>query len=126
MTAALVTMFALACDCHMNPKTAYRTVRNWQRRFLDREPDAAGMASWSYLLKRGDNPRSVLAKFLSTDEYYRHCGGTTEAFVARIFKDFRRSASVLAQWQRWAANRDRHVVVSAFLEAVLVGGRLKR
>jgi hypothetical protein len=97
----------------------YKLVRNWQRHYLDRKPDPSTVASWGYLLRRGDSTDRVLASFLATNEYYRHSGASTKEFVQTLVYDLtgrKPAGNELAAWTQWASGRDRATVASALIQ----------
>lgn len=62
-------------------------VREWYRRYLGREGDPGGVATWVDSLRQGNPPDVVLATILASDEYYGRAGGSPEGLVQRLFAD---------------------------------------
>jgi hypothetical protein len=69
--------------------------------FLGRAADTGALAYWLPQLEHGASQRELFSVVLSSDEYFRHVGGTNDAYVKGLFHDvLGRSASAadLAAW----------------------------
>lgn len=62
-------------------------VRDWYRRYLGREGDPGGVATWVESLRSGNAPEATLASILASDEYTRRAGGSPENVVRTLFLD---------------------------------------
>jgi hypothetical protein len=92
-------------------------VRSWYRTYLNREPDPQ-WAVWVDAVRNGQEPNSVLASILSSQEYYDKAGGTPEGFVQTLFRDVtgrRPTPSEMDYWVRRTYDRDRTDVAYAVL-----------
>src|SRR5262245_3340968 len=69
------------------PEYRERIVRAWYRLYLQREPDAGGLAQWVGELDRGTAPEAVQATLLGSDEYYKLHGGTLPRWLASLYRD---------------------------------------
>lgn len=69
------------------PEDPAELVRSWYRRYLNREGDAGGVATWVNSLRQGNPPESTLATILASDEYFRKAGGSFEGLVHTLFLD---------------------------------------
>jgi hypothetical protein len=105
-------------------------VREWYRRFLDREPDPSGFRYQLDRLREGHPPEDVLAGILGSDEYYRRAGGRPAAFVQELFLDLTGRPPTPAERQQWSrltlirGRRDvAHALLLRFPDAVRPGGR---
>jgi hypothetical protein len=95
-------------------------VRAWHRQFLHREPDPRDVSGWTYWFRLGRSRTQVLAAILSTDEYYRHAGATTEGFVQSLFADTGQGEHGQAELSRWlsrARGMSREGLAASFLAA---------
>lgn len=76
-------------------------VQSWYRQFLRRNADP--MASvWINQLAGGEEPESVLAQILSTDEYYARAGGNPAGFVRRLQLDLTGQPPRGDETRRWS------------------------
>jgi len=92
-------------------------VRAWHRQFLHREPDARSVAAWSYWFRLGHSEQEVLAAVLSTDEYYRRAGGTSEGLVLAMFEDGAQGQLTHEGRQALLRRaRDREALAAAFVQ----------
>ena len=62
-------------------------VFHWYRAFLRRDPDPAGARFWANRLRRGNDPNTVLAGILGSEEYYQRAGSRPDRFVVQLFVD---------------------------------------
>jgi hypothetical protein len=95
-------------------------VRAWHRQFLHREPAPRDVSGWSYWFRLGRTRTQVLAAILSTDEYYRYAGATSEGFVDTLFADARlgeRAAAERSTWLSRARTMSRESLAATFLAA---------
>jgi hypothetical protein len=99
------------------PDRAEDLVRSWYRKFLNREPDPL-WSVWVGQVRGGQDPHSVLATILSSEEYYSKGGATPEGFVRSLFQDLTGrppSPREMDPWVHRAYERDRTDVAYALL-----------
>jgi hypothetical protein len=82
----LVALSPLSAQGDRAP-TNVALVKSWYRYYLRREPDPAEVQAWTNLLRSGRDPNRLLAKFLSSDEYYNQVGKSPEAWVKAVYQD---------------------------------------
>jgi hypothetical protein len=95
-------------------------VRAWYRQYFHREPEPRSVAVWSYLFSLGNSREAVLARMLSTDEYFRSAGGTAEGLVAGWFEDGAAnepSPEARNAWAERARSLDRQSLATQFVQA---------
>jgi hypothetical protein len=64
-----------------------RFVTDAYQRYLKRDPDAAGLASWVSELQSGLTDERLEASFIGSPEYILNHGGTGEAWVTGLYQD---------------------------------------
>jgi hypothetical protein len=65
---------------------ATRQVAAWYQRNLDRYPDP-GAREWVDRLRPGQDPLTVEASILASDEYWYRAGGNTGGWIDLLFRD---------------------------------------
>ena len=103
---------------YANPNDLQTQVANWYRRFLNREPDPSGLATWVESLRSSNAPERTLATILGSAEYYAKGGNTPDGFIRTLYRDLLgRDATEgeLAFWMRRIYHQDRTDVAYAFL-----------
>jgi hypothetical protein len=98
---------------------ADRQVRDWYKRYLQREAGAASR-TWSDQLRQGADPTDVEAGILASDEYYDRHGGWEPGFVQGLYRDVlgrRASHAEVDLWLNALQNLygDRHALATQFL-----------
>jgi hypothetical protein len=76
-------------------------VQTWYRKYLHREPDPDGIATWVNALSSGQTPEAVLATLLGSQEYYDRCGDTPDGFVRIAFQDITGRAPTPSEYAYW-------------------------
>jgi hypothetical protein len=64
-----------------------RVVTAAYQRYLKRDPEAAGLASWVSALQSGLTDERLEASFIGSPEYIHNHGGTGEAWVTGLYQD---------------------------------------
>lgn len=82
----VLSMQARRFDERRSP-TPEALVRKWYNRFLNREPEQAGLVGWTSELNRGASRESVMARIIGSDEYWQKSGSTAEGFVRGVYWD---------------------------------------
>src|SRR5690242_12012544 len=82
----LLTLGLTAFEASAQTQREYDTVRGWYERYLGREPDEGGWASWADQLARRPS-NDVLADLLASPEYYQRHGNTPEGFVLGLYNE---------------------------------------
>lgn len=62
-----------------------RTIRLYYHRFLDRTPNAEGLAFWTEFLSSGKSHEDLITAMLSSDENMERLGRSNDAFVRNLF-----------------------------------------
>jgi Domain of unknown function (DUF4214) len=126
LVLALLSLFAppalaqyyLPTYRYANPDDLQNQVANWYRRFLNREPDPGGLATWVEGLRSGNSPERTLASILGSPEYYAKSGNTPDGFIHTLYRDLlgrEPTESEFAFWLRRMYHQDRTDVAYAFL-----------
>lgn len=64
-----------------------RLANEWVKTYLGRQPTEKELSILRQRLRTGANPLAVQSSILSSDEYYKKCGGTTNGFIHGLFMD---------------------------------------
>ena len=100
------------------PERPEELVRSWYEKFLNREPDPDGLATWAGAIRNGQPPEQVLAGILNSDEYYAKAGNSPEGFIETLFQDVvgrRPTDREFDYWVRRAYRESRTDVAYALL-----------
>jgi hypothetical protein len=85
------------------PAQPEQLVTSWYRRYLNREPDPGGLATWTNALRSGNSSEMTLASILSSDEYFSKGGGTPEGFIRTLFADVAGRQPTAVELDMWLA-----------------------
>jgi surface antigen len=91
----------LALEIEAGAEYRTRLVQTMYTTFLHRSADPRGLNGWIAQLQNGAPDEQVLASIIGSDEYYSRAGGTTGAFLSRVYQDVLHraiDASGLAAW----------------------------
>lgn len=98
-----------------------RLINDAYRRYLGRDAEAAGMASWLAFLRAGSTFQNMEAGFLAAPEYYQRAGSLNARWVARLYGDVlgrTAGSSEIAYWVgRLAGGASRYSVSMGFLNS---------
>jgi hypothetical protein len=59
----------------------------WYQKFLKREGEESGVATWAAEIRKGNSPDMVLASMLGGQEYYDLGGDTPLGFLVNLYRD---------------------------------------
>ncbi|QVL33230.1 DUF4214 domain-containing protein [Telmatocola sphagniphila] len=81
-----VTVLATSPTIATDPRfDAAQFVRSVYLSYLDREPDAAGVANLVQQLRNGTTPSDIKASILSSQEFYQRCQNNPRLWVASLY-----------------------------------------
>jgi hypothetical protein len=103
---------------YSRPDALQAQVASWYRKFLNREPDPAGLAGWVEGLRSGGSPERTLAGILGSAEYYVKSGSTPEGFIRTLYRDLLGrdpTEREMVFWLRRMYHQDRSDVAYTFL-----------
>jgi hypothetical protein len=89
------------------------------RRYLNREPSADDVRTWSAHLRRGGDYFAMLGTLLASEEYWARSNADPRTLVIRLYADMLRRQPTEQEVQEWlrnfAAFRDRNRFVQTFI-----------
>lgn len=96
-------------------------VTSWYMRFLNRQPDPAGLQNWVTLLRQGVSPEKLEWSILGSQEYFERKGGRPADFIRGLYIDvLGRLPATRQEMEYWLSkfreyNGDRARVAEDFL-----------
>jgi hypothetical protein len=110
--------FQMAMAIQNSVEYRTRQIQAMYQKYLGRSSDAAGLGAHLLYISGGGSWDALRATFLSSNEYYRRAGGTTDGFLAALYRDVMgRAIDAVGQreYTRLMRNENREAVAKRLL-----------